>query len=100
MAGEGVLTISTEVIHDEAPHVRLIVTDTGAGLTAEERERMFDPYFTTKKDSLGLGLSLVELTVSDLGGTIAVESEHQRGTSVAVLLPFAGGAEHPLQGAP
>ncbi len=90
MAGEGVLTISTEVIHDADPRVRLTVTYTGCGLTAEMRARMFDPFFTTKKDSLGLGLSSVSLTVSHLRGTIAVESEHRRGTSVAVLLPYAG----------
>ena len=51
---------------------------------------MFDPYLTTKKDSFGLGLSVVSQTVAHLGGTIAVDSERRRGTSVAVLLPFAG----------
>jgi len=88
MAGEGVLTISTEVIH-EHNRVRLIVTDTGCGLTPEVREQMFDPHFTTKKDRLGLGLSSVSLTVSHLRGSIAVDSEYRRGTSVAVLLPLA-----------
>jgi two-component system cell cycle sensor histidine kinase/response regulator CckA len=87
-AGEGVLTISTDVVDSAGPHLRLTVTDTGTGMTPDLRARIFEPDFTTKKGSTGLGLSAVSLTVSQLRGSVAVESELNRGTSVAVLLPL------------
>jgi signal transduction histidine kinase len=86
MAGEGVMTISTEVVR---PHVRLTVTDTGSGMTPDRQARIFEPYFSTKKGAIGLGLSAVSLTVSQLRGSVTVESELNRGTTVSVLLPLA-----------
>lgn len=69
-------------------HVRLMVTDTGRGMTAEVKGRMFEPLFTTKARGTGLGLNSVAYTVRDLQGTIAVESTVNRGTSVIVTLPL------------
>ena len=66
----------------------MTVTDTGTGMTEDVLARIFEPHFSTKKGSTGLGLTAVSLTVSQLRGGITVESELSRGTSVVVLLPL------------
>jgi len=86
MAGDGVLTIQTAVV---GPHARLIVTDTGSGLTPEARAHMFEPFFTTKPTGTGLGLSSVAFTVKRLRGVVTVDSERTHGTSIMVVLPRA-----------
>lgn len=65
------------------------VADTGPGLDAEQRTRLFTPYYTTKRGGTGLGLAIVQGIVSDHGGRIDVESEPGRGTSFTLLLPRA-----------
>jgi signal transduction histidine kinase len=71
--------------------VRLRVPDTGEGIRSEVRERIFDPYFTTKstgqRPGAGLGLSVVRAIVDDHRGLIRVESEFGVGTTFTVLLP-------------
>ena len=67
--------------------VRLDISDTGSGLTREECERLFTPYYTTKLHGTGLGLAIVQSVVSDHGGTIAVESEPGSGTTFRIELP-------------
>ncbi|MET0556658.1 MAG: ATP-binding protein [Vicinamibacteria bacterium] len=67
--------------------VSIEVSDTGPGLTDEQRTRLFTPYFTTKKGGTGLGLAIVQGIVSDHGGRIRVESEPGRGTTFTLLLP-------------
>ncbi|MEJ2184199.1 MAG: ATP-binding protein [Nitrospirota bacterium] len=67
----------------------LSVLDTGTGMEEAVRERMFEPYFTTKGGrGTGLGLSIVYAAVKELGGFAHVESEPGRGTSVNVYLPL------------
>jgi PAS domain S-box-containing protein len=63
------------------------VTDNGVGMTREERERMFLPFFTTKPAGTGLGLAIVKKIVDLHGGEIQVESAPGRGTRVRILLP-------------
>jgi len=63
------------------------VADTGAGLTPEERQRLFTPYYTTKQHGTGLGLAIVQSVVSDHGGRVTVESEPGRGTMFRLELP-------------
>jgi signal transduction histidine kinase len=65
------------------------VTDTGAGLTPEECERLFTPYYTTKQHGTGLGLAIVQSIVSDHGGQIAVRSEKGSGTTFRMEFPLA-----------
>jgi two-component system nitrogen regulation sensor histidine kinase NtrY len=67
--------------------VHLEVSDTGIGLTSEECERLFTPYYTTKQHGTGLGLAIVQSVVSDHGGRIWVESEAGVGTSFHIELP-------------
>jgi signal transduction histidine kinase len=77
--------------------VRLEVSDSGSGLTREECDRLFTPYYTTKQHGTGLGLAIVQSVVSDHGGTIAVESEFGVGTTFRIELP---GHPPPRAGAP
>src|SRR5262245_58978417 len=66
--------------------VRLEVSDSGSGLTREECERLFTPYYTTKQHGTGLGLAIVQSVVSDHGGRITVESEPGRGSTFRIEL--------------
>src|ERR1035437_8942416 len=69
--------------------VSLVVRDNGCGMDMETRARLFEPFFTTKKlgQGTGLGLATVQRIVSEAGGTIKVESDLGRGTSIAVFFP-------------
>lgn len=84
MPSGGTLTIRTG---EWTGGVRLEVSDTGKGLTREECERLFTPYYTTKQHGTGLGLAIVQSVVSDHGGRISVESEPERGTTFTIDLP-------------
>ena len=69
--------------------VAIEVSDTGPGLTEEQRTRLFTPYYTTKKGGTGLGLAIVQGIVSDHGGRIQVESAPGKGTTFVLVLPVA-----------
>lgn len=69
--------------------VRVEVSDTGVGLTTEERERLFTPYYTTKTHGTGLGLAIVQSVVSDHHASISVRSEPGKGTTF--LIDFRAG---------
>jgi signal transduction histidine kinase len=90
MSGNGMLTIQTAVV---GPHARLIVTDTGSGVTPEVKAHMFEPFFTTKPTGTGLGLSSVAFAVRRLHGVVSVDSEPGRGTSITVIFPLAEESE-------
>jgi two-component system nitrogen regulation sensor histidine kinase NtrY len=64
------------------------LSDTGEGLTPEECERLFTPYYTTKQHGTGLGLAIVQSVVSDHGGKITVSSQKNQGTTFHVELPI------------
>lgn len=67
--------------------VLIEVADTGTGLTPEECERIFTPYYTSKQYGTGLGLAIVQSVVSDHGGRVRVQSEPGRGTTFVIELP-------------
>jgi signal transduction histidine kinase len=70
-------------------NVVIEVADTGAGLTPEECEQIFTPYYTSKEHGTGLGLAIVQSVVSDHGGRIRVQSEPGRGSTFVIELPRA-----------
>jgi two-component system, NtrC family, nitrogen regulation sensor histidine kinase NtrY len=84
MPAGGVLMLRTQTIEGG---VSLEVSDTGTGLTPEESERIFTPYYTSKQHGSGLGLAIVQAIVADHGGRISVESESGVGTSFHIELP-------------
>jgi two-component system, cell cycle sensor histidine kinase and response regulator CckA len=86
----GSVTIETAWTETEAGRfVDLRLTDTGAGMTDDERRQLFDPFFTTKDGGTGLGLATVHGIVEQSGGTIEVESAPGIGSSFRILLPAA-----------
>jgi two-component system NtrC family sensor kinase len=86
MHGGGSLTIR---VKDDGDHVRIDVADTGTGIPPEIRDRIFEPWFTTKEAGrgTGLGLSIARSVVEGHGGRIDVASAPGRGTTVTVVLP-------------
>jgi two-component system, NtrC family, nitrogen regulation sensor histidine kinase NtrY len=79
----GTLTLRTTALENGA---RLEVIDTGQGLTPEECERLFTPYYTTKTHGTGLGLAIVQSVISDHKGRISVESAPGKGTAFRIEL--------------
>jgi two-component system nitrogen regulation sensor histidine kinase NtrY len=80
----GTLTLRTR---NDGGKVLIEVADSGSGLTPEECERIFTPYYTSKQHGTGLGLAIVQSVVSDHGGRIRVQSEPGRGTTFVIELP-------------
>ena len=82
----GTLTIRTS---RQDGKVAVEVSDTGQGLTPEECDRLFTPYYTTKQHGTGLGLAIVQSVVSDHKGTITVQSKPGEGTTFRIELKAA-----------
>lgn len=72
------------------PFVALRVEDQGGGIDAATRERLFDPFFTTRAEGSGLGLAIVKQTADTFGGWVEVDSEPGRGSVFTLFLPVAG----------
>lgn len=72
---------------DAIPHIKIQVTDTGKGIPLAEQKKIFDPFYTTRVNGLGLGLSISKDIVEHHGGRIEVASEINRGTVFTVRLP-------------
>jgi signal transduction histidine kinase len=89
----GRVTVSTEVRrHEEATYLSVRVSDTGVGIADEDRERVFESFFTTKPEGkgTGLGLAITLDIVRNHEGTIEIESAPGKGTTMIVNLPLAG----------
>jgi signal transduction histidine kinase len=67
----------------------LAVADTGPGIAADARARVFDPFYTTKATGSGLGLSIVHKIVTANGGQVAVDEDYRGGARLVVTLPTA-----------
>lgn len=85
---QGCISITTIA---ENSHVEIVVADTGPGIPRKDLPRVFDPFYTTKSDGTGLGLSVVHSIIQEHGGRITIESDTGRGTTVRIQLPLNGG---------
>ncbi len=83
--GGGRLTI--RLSRQDPKRVRVEVSDTGAGIPAENISQVFEPYFSTKETGTGLGLAIVKKAVDDHDGAITVTSKPGEGTTFTVTLP-------------
>lgn len=88
MPDKGTLRIDVNQINGQ---VKLVVADTGMGISKEDLSKIFTPFFTTKEvgKGTGLGLTVAHNIVQEHGGTISVESEPGEGTTFTILLPAA-----------
>jgi signal transduction histidine kinase len=87
MPDGGTLALGSGPRGDDA--VELVVADSGVGLSADARRRLFEPYFSTKSSGTGLGLAIVRRVVEGHGGRIEVEDAASGGTLFRIVLPVA-----------
>ena len=94
---EGLVTVVSRVVSDysltqkgekRSRMVAVEVIDDGPGMTAEQQEQLFTPFFTTKAKGTGLGLAICQKIVSEHRGMIMVQSDKGKGTTFTVLLPL------------
>ncbi|HHT9133520.1 MAG TPA: ATP-binding protein [Candidatus Avalokitesvara rifleensis] len=85
----GTLSITTDV--DKGNRLKIRVTDTGPGISAESVDKIFEPFYTTKQTGTGLGLSIVKKRLEEMGGSVEVESG-PAGTSFVIKLPIQEGS--------
>jgi C4-dicarboxylate-specific signal transduction histidine kinase len=81
----GVLSIRAD---SEGEHIAIVIRDTGCGIPAEFMSRIQEPFFTTKSNGNGLGLSICRSIVWNAGGQMQIKSEPGAGTRIKVLLPI------------
>jgi signal transduction histidine kinase len=81
----GAVTIKTRTVDGTA---EVAVIDRGPGIEPRDLEQIFNPFFTTKPDGVGLGLAIVSKIVDEHGGKMAVESEPGKGSIFRVYLPL------------
>jgi len=86
---EGRISVRINYLSD-LDTVRLEVADSGSGINPEARERLFEPYFSTKKQGSGLGLAIVSTIIQDHNGYIRVQDNAPRGTKFIIELPVSG----------
>ncbi len=91
-AGARRIILRTESVDDQ---VRVAIQDDGSGITQENRQHLFDPFYTTRyrEGGSGLGLSIAHGIIADHGGAIDLESEVGRGTTMTISLPRAGDSD-------
>jgi two-component system sensor histidine kinase PilS (NtrC family) len=82
---EGGIRLIPEIRENE--WIKIVITDSGTGISLPEKEKIFEPFYTTKEKGTGLGLSIVHKIIENHNGLIKVESDLGRGTTFCLLLP-------------
>jgi nitrogen fixation/metabolism regulation signal transduction histidine kinase len=94
MPGGGTLSVRADSVRKSGTGFhRIAVSDTGTGIAEKDRDRIFDPYFTTKEGGTGLGLAIAQRIVFDHKGNIWAESDGRTGTTFFIDLPAGGGRQ-------
>ncbi len=89
MEGNGLIIIRADLVKKGySVYCRIQISDSGPGINAENQEKIFNPYYTTREEGTGLGLSIVERIVFDHRGRIWVESAVGEGTTFFIDLPY------------
>ncbi|MBW7942009.1 MAG: ATP-binding protein, partial [Candidatus Kuenenia stuttgartiensis] len=84
----GILSISClEKPLEKNRFIEIRIQDTGPGIMPEDRERIFEPLFSTKTTGIGFGLTICKMIIERHGGTITVESEKGKGAAFILQLP-------------
>ncbi|MDY0263447.1 ATP-binding protein [Syntrophotalea acetylenica] len=86
---EGHISLETHFNRD-MQMVSVIIADDGCGIPSEDKPRLFEPYFSTKKSGTGLGLAIVATIIADHNGYIRVKDNHPKGTKFIIELPTTG----------
>ena len=86
MSGQGTILISARPSAGDGT-IRIEVSDTGPGLPVGDQNKVFSPYFSTKKRGTGLGLAIVHKIVTDHRGTIRVEEVYEGGVRFVIEIP-------------
>jgi len=81
-------TLTVDFSQDKKRTVRIRFADSGRGLTDEEKQRIFEPFFSRFENGHGLGLVVVRSIVDDYDGRIEVQSEPRKGTEITLTFPF------------
>jgi PAS domain S-box-containing protein len=82
---ERVLTIRSRIV--ESDRVQITLEDSGTGIDPSDMDRIFDAFFTTKSDGMGMGLSICRSIIESHGGRLSAESRHPHGSAFQVVLP-------------
>jgi two-component system sensor histidine kinase HydH len=85
-AGDAGVTVRTR--SDGNGHVAIAIADRGVGISPEDLEHIFDPYFTTRRAGTGIGLPISKGIIEGMGGTLAVASQRGVGTEFRIELPL------------
>ncbi len=80
-------SVITLHVNDMLSGAEIVVSDSGPGLTQDQLQRAFDPYYTTREDAAGLGLAVVKHLVSTAGGSVTAESQPAGGARFVIRLP-------------
>jgi two-component system sensor histidine kinase HydH len=91
----GVLSIN--IASPQPGHVRMTLSDTGKGMTQQQQQMAFKPFFTTKQGGLGVGLALVKRIMERFEGSVELTSQEQEGTRVSLNFKVATGGEYGAQ---
>jgi len=81
----GQILLSSRIIENQ---YEISVSDTGQGIPEQNRNKIFDIYFTTKRDGTGMGLPIVHQIIQQHNGKILVEPNKEQGTIFRILLPI------------
>ncbi|MBW1752183.1 MAG: GHKL domain-containing protein [Deltaproteobacteria bacterium] len=92
VVGEKKIMITTAMIKS---HVFIRIIDSGPGVSEHLQDRIFDPFYTTKQESTGIGLSLCHRIIADHGGSISVGSSKWGGAEFITKIPIDSAKDEP-----